>query len=157
MLWLCNQPAIGTKQTLGILRGSIASCMHWVVLPSQGDCRTGVALVASGSGCHGSVLVIGGTVPGTLLHVRCRWTCFVELRACFVVGLGAFMMGGASDIRRRSSYVVRFVLTSTWLTGVGPTLCSLLWATLCWSCVGALGWGNRWMESWPSRAYCLVQ
>ncbi len=54
------------------------------------------------------------------------------------------MMGGASDIRQRLSNVVRFVLTHTWLTGVGPTLCSLLWATLCWSCVGVLGWGTCW-------------
>jgi hypothetical protein len=49
------------------------------------------------------------------------------------------MMGGASNIRRRSSIVV--------IVGVGPTLCSLLWATLCWSCIGALGWDTRWKSS----------
>ncbi len=94
--------------------------MCWAVLPSRGDRRTGVASVAGGNGHCGSVLVIGGMVLGTLLRVRRQWTRFVDLSACFVVGLGAFMMGGASDIRRRSSYVVRFILTGTWLTGVRP-------------------------------------
>ena len=131
ILWLRNQPAIGMKRTLGILCGSLVSWMHCAVLPSQGDCSTGVALVAGESGRRGIVRMIGGTVSGTLLRVRHRWTQFVDLSARFVVGLGAFMMGGASDILRRSSNVV--------IARVGPTLCSLLWANLCWSCVGALG------------------
>ena len=113
--------------------------MRWAVLPSRGDCRTRVSLVAVGGGRRGSARVIGGTVPGTLLRVMRQWTRFVVLIACFVVGFGAFMMGGASDIRRRSSNVM--------ILGVGPTLCSLLGATLCWSCVGALGWGTRWKSS----------
>jgi hypothetical protein len=49
------------------------------------------------------------------------------------------MMGGASDIRQRKSNLV--------IVGLGPTLCSSLWATLCWSCVGALGWGTCWKLS----------
>jgi hypothetical protein len=113
--------------------------MRWAVLPSQGDCRIGVASVAVGGGRQGSARVIGGTVPGTLLRVMRRWTHCVVLSARFVVGFGAFMMGGASDIRQRSSNVI--------ILGVGPTLCSLLGATLCWSCVGALGWGTCWKSS----------
>ena len=125
--------------TLGILCGSLVSWMRWAVLPSRGDRRTGVASVAGGSGRRGSVCVIGRTVLGTLLHVRHRCTLFVDLSACFVVGLGAFMMGGASNIRQRSSKVV--------IVGVGPTLCSSLWATLCWSFIGVLGWGTHWKPS----------
>jgi hypothetical protein len=109
--------------------------MRWAVFPSRGDCRSGVASVAVGGGRRGSARVIGGTVLGTLLRVMRRWTHFVVLIARFVVGFGAFMMGGASNIRRRSSNVM--------ISGVGPTLCSLLGATLCWSCVGALGWGTH--------------
>jgi len=45
--------------------------MRWAVLPSRVDRRTGVASVAGGSGRRGSVRVIGGTVFGTLLRVRC--------------------------------------------------------------------------------------
>ena len=74
-----------------------------------------------------------------MLHVRHRCTLFVDLSACFVVGLGAFMMGGASNIQQRSSKVV--------IVGVGPTLCSSLWATLCWSFIGVLGWGTHWKSS----------
>ena len=33
------------------------------------------------------------------------------------------------------------------IAGVGPTLCSSLWATLCWSCVGVLDWGTHWKSS----------
>jgi hypothetical protein len=113
--------------------------MRWAILPSQGDRCAGMALVAGGSGRHGSVRVIGETVFGTLLRVRHRCILFVDLSAHFVVGLGAFMMGGVSDIRRRSSKVV--------IAGVGPTLCSLLWATLCWSYIGVLGWGTCWKSS----------
>jgi hypothetical protein len=88
---------------------------------------------------RGSARVIAGTVPGTLLRVMRRWTRFVVLSARFVVGFGAFMMGGASNIQQRSSNVM--------ILGVGPTLCSLLGATLCWSCVGVLGWGTCWKSS----------
>ena len=70
ILWLRNRPAIGTNRTLGILCGSLVSWTHWAVLPSRGDCRTGVASVAGGSGRRGSVRVIGGTVFGTWLRVR---------------------------------------------------------------------------------------
>ncbi len=68
MLWLHNLPAMGMNWTLGILFG---------VLPRRGDRRTGMALVAVGTGLCGSVGVIGGTVPGTLLRVMRRWTLFL--------------------------------------------------------------------------------
>jgi hypothetical protein len=99
MLWLRNLPAMGTKRTLGILFGSLVSWMHWAVLRRWGDRRTGVAAVAVGTGRRGSVGLIGGTVPGTLLRVMRRWTLFVDFSARFVVGFGAFIMGGAFDIR----------------------------------------------------------
>jgi hypothetical protein len=82
-----------------------------------------MASVAVGTGHRGSVGVIGGTVPGTLLRVMRRWTLFLDFSACFVVGFGAFIMGGAFDIRQRSCNVV--------ISGVVPTLCSALGATLC--------------------------
>jgi hypothetical protein len=72
--------------------------MNWAVLPSQGGCRTGVALVAVGGGHHGGTRVIGGTVLGILLHVSRQCTRFVNFSAHFVVGLGAFMIGRALDI-----------------------------------------------------------
>ena len=78
------------------------SWMRWAVLPRRGDCCNGVASVAVGSGRRGSVCVIGGTVPGILFHVMCRWTLFVDFSARFVVRFGAFIMGGVFDIRRRS-------------------------------------------------------
>ncbi len=126
---------MGTKWTLGILFGSLVSWMSWAVLPRRGDHGTGVASVAVGAGCRGSVVVIGGAVPGTLLCVMRWWTLFVDFSARFVVGFGAFMMGGAFDILRRSCNVG--------ISGVLPTLCSALGATLCWSCVGTRNWGTR--------------
>ncbi len=73
--------------------------MRWAVLPRRGDCRTSVALVAVETGRRGSVHVIGGMVPGALLCVMRRWTRFVDFSARFVVGFGAFIMGGAFDSR----------------------------------------------------------
>ena len=126
---------MGTKRTLGILFGSLVSWMRWAVVPRRGDCLTGVASVAGGIGRLGIAGVIGGTVPGILLRVMRRWTRFVDLSAHFVIGFGAFIMGGAFDIRRRSCNVV--------ISGMVPTLCSALGATLCWSCIGTCSWGTR--------------
>ena len=77
--------------------------MPWMrVLPRRGERRTGVAAVAVGIGRHDIVGVISGTVPGILFHVM-RWcTHFVDFSARFVVGFGAFIMGGVFDIRQRS-------------------------------------------------------
>ena len=90
---------MGTKRTLGILVGSLVSWMRWAVLPRRGERRAGVAAVAVGIGRHGIVGVISGTVPGILFCVKCWCTCFVDFMFCFVVGFGAFIMGGAFDIR----------------------------------------------------------
>ena len=115
---------MGTTRTLGILFGSLVSWMRWAVLPRWGDRRTGMASVAVGTGRRGSVGVIGGTVPGTLLRVMRRWTLILDFSARFVIGFGAFIMGGVFDIRQRSCTVV--------ISGVVPTLCSsALGATLC--------------------------
>ena len=133
MLWFRKRPAMGTNLTLGAFLGSCA------VFPSRGDRRTGVASVAGGIGRLGIAGVIGGTVPGILLRVMRRWTRFVDFSARFVVGFGAFMMGGAFDIRRRSC--------NDGISGVIPTLCSALGATLCWSCVGTRSWGIRCKSS----------
>ena len=76
--------------------------MCWAVLPRWGDHLTDVALVAVGIGRRGIAGVIGGTVPGILFRVMRRWTHFVDFSARFVVGFGAFIMGGAFDIRQRS-------------------------------------------------------
>ncbi len=84
--------------TLGIVCGTLASWMRWAVLPSQGDHRTGVDLVAVGGGRREGACVIGGTVPGILLRVSRRCTRFVNFSTCFVVGLSAFMIGGLLDI-----------------------------------------------------------
>ena len=126
---------MGTKRTLGIFVVIFVAWMRWAILPRRGEHRTGVAASLVGTGCLGIGIagVIGGTVPGTLFHVRRRWTHFVDFSACFVVGFGAFIMGGAFDIRRRSCIAV--------ISGVVPTLCSVLGATLCCSCVGVLSLG----------------
>ncbi len=126
---------MGTKRTFGIFFGSFVAWMRWAVLPRRGECRTGVAASLVGTGRRGIAGVIGGTVPGTLFRVMRRWTRFVDCSARFVVGFGAFIMGGASDIRRRSCIAD--------MSGVVPTLCSSLGATLCCSCVGVLSWGTR--------------
>jgi len=126
---------MGTKRTLGILFGSLVSWMHWAVLPRRGERRTGIAASAVGIGVAEFAGVIGETVPGTLFRVMRRWTHFVDFSAHFVVGFGAFIMGGALDIRQRPCNVV--------VSGVVPTLCSALGATLCWSCVGTCSWGTR--------------
>ena len=110
------------------------ACMCWAVLPRRGERCTGVAASSVGTGHHGIAGVIGGTVPGTLFRVRRRWTRFVDFSARFVDGFGAFIMGGASDIRQRSCIAV--------MSGVVPTLCLALGATLCCSCVGVLIWGT---------------
>jgi hypothetical protein len=86
-----------------------------VIFCSRGDQRTGVFSVAVGGEYSGCVCVIVGTVPATLLRVSHRWTCLVDLSACLVVGLGAFIIGSAFDIRWRLSAGVT--------SGVGPTLC----------------------------------
>ena len=117
-----------TYWTLGILFGSRVSWIRWAVLPRRGDRLTGMASVAGGIGRLGIAGVIGGTVPGLLLRVMRRWTLFVDFSTRFVIGFGAFIMGGAFDIRQRSCIVV--------ISGVVPTLCSALGATLCWSCIG---------------------
>ncbi len=90
---------MGTQRTLGILFGSLVSWLRWAVLPRRGDRLTGVASVAGGIGRLGIAGVIGGTVPGILFLVMRRWTHFVDFSARFVVGFGAFIMGGAFDIR----------------------------------------------------------
>ncbi len=82
---------------------------------SRGDWCTGVFLVAVDGEYSGCVCVIVGTVPGTLLRVSRRWTRLVDLSACLVVGLGAFMIGGAFNIHWRLSAGVT--------SGVGLTLC----------------------------------
>ena len=139
MLWFRNQPLMGTKRTFGIFFVSFVVWMRWAVLPRWGDRRTGVAASLVGTGCRRSAGVIGGTVLGTLFRVRRLWTHFAVFSARFVVGFGAFIMGGASDIRRRSCSAI--------MSGVVPTLCSALGATLCCSCVGVLIWGTRWKSS----------
>jgi len=121
---------MGMKRTLGIFVGNFVAWMRWAVLPRRGERRTGVVASSVGTGRRGIAGVIGGTVPGTLFRVRRRWTRFVVFNARFVVGFGAFIMGGASVIRRRSGIAV--------ISGVVHTLCSALGATLCWSCVGVL-------------------
>jgi len=75
------------------------SWMHWAVLPRWGERCTCVAASAAGIGHHRIAGMIGGTVPGTLFRVMRRWTRFVNFSARFVVGFGAFIMGGALDIR----------------------------------------------------------
>ena len=90
MLWFRNRPAMGTKRTLW---------MRWAVLPRRGERRIGVASSAVGFGHRGIAGEIGGTVPGTLFRVMRRWTCFVDFSARFVIGFGAFIMGGELDIR----------------------------------------------------------
>jgi hypothetical protein len=109
--------------------------MRWGVLLRQGERHTGVAASLVGTWRRRIAGVIGGTVPGTLFCVRRRWTRFVDFSARFVVGFGAFIMGGAFDIRRRSCISDMSVVV--------PTLCSALGATLCWSCDGVLSWGTR--------------
>ena len=135
MLWFRNRPAMETYWTLGILFGSRVSWIRWAVLPRRGDCLAGVALVAGGNGRLGIAGVIGGTVPGILLRALRGWTRFVDFSARFVVEFSAFMMGDAFDILRRSCNVG--------ISGVLPTLCSALGATLCWSCIGTRSWGTR--------------
>ena len=73
--------------------------MRWAVLPRRGERRIGVASSAVGVGCRGIAGEIGGTVPGVLFRVMRLWTLFVDFSARFVVGFGAFIMGGALDIR----------------------------------------------------------
>ena len=90
---------MGTKRILGILFVSLASWMRWAVLPRQGECCTGIAASVVGIGRRGIAGMIGGMVPGTLFGVMRRWTCFVDFSARFVVGFGAFFMGGELDIQ----------------------------------------------------------
>ena len=72
--------------------------MRWAVLPRRGERCTGIAAVAVGIGCRGIVGLIGGMVLGTLFCVMRWWIRFVDFSACFVVGFGVFIMGGAFDI-----------------------------------------------------------
>ncbi len=130
---------MGTKRTFGIFFVRFVAWMRWAVMPRRGERRTGVAASSVGTGHRGIAGVIGGTVPGTLFCVRLLWTRFVVFSARFVVGFGAFIMAGASDIRRRSCIAL--------ISGVVPTLCSALGATLCWSCVGVPTWGTSWISS----------
>ncbi len=60
--------------------------------------------------------------------------CFVSFSARFVVELGAFMIGGALDIQQRSLIKI--------ISWVGPTLCSPLVTTLCWSHISATAQGT---------------
>ncbi len=106
---------------------------------SCGDWRIGVISVAIGGEYSGCVCVIVRTVPGALLRVSCRWTHLVDLSARLVVGLDAFMIGGAFDIRWRLSAGVT--------SRVGPTLCCPSGAG---TCVGAASWGARWWSSFGS-------
>jgi len=104
-------------------------------LPRWGERRTGIAASAVGIGHLRIAGMIGGTVPGTLFHVMRRWTRFVDFSARFAVGFDAFIMGGALDIRQRPCNVA--------VSGVVPTLCSALGASLCWSCIGTRSWGTH--------------
>jgi len=109
--------------------------MCWAVLPRWGECCTGIAASAVGIERLGIAGVIGGTVPGTLFCVMRWWTRFVDFSARFVNGFGTFIMGDALDIWQRPCNVA--------VSGVVPTLCSALGATLCWFCVGTRSWGTR--------------
>jgi hypothetical protein len=93
---------MGTKRTLGIFFVIFVAWMRGAVVPRRGERRTGVAASSVGTRRRGIAGVIGGTVPGTLFRVRRQWTRFVVFSARFIVGFGAFIMGGASDIRQRS-------------------------------------------------------
>ncbi len=106
---------------------------------SRGDWRIGVISVVVGGEYSGCVHVIGGTVPGTLLRVSRKWTRLVDLSARLVVGLGAFMIGGAFDICWRLSAGV--------ISGVGPTLCC---SSRAGTCIGAASWGARWWSLFGS-------
>ncbi len=97
-MWFRNLPAMGTKRTLGIFVVIFVACTRWAVLPRRGERRTRVAASSVGTGRRGIAGVIGGTVPGILFRVRRWWTRFMDFSAHFVVGFGAFIMGGASDI-----------------------------------------------------------
>ena len=90
---------MGTKRTFGIFLGSFVIWMcWWAVVPRRGERHTGVAASSVGIGRREIAGVIGGTVPGTLFRVMRLWTHFVDFSARFVVGFGAFIMGGAFDI-----------------------------------------------------------
>ena len=132
---------MGTKRIFGICFVRFAAWMRWAVVLLRGERRTGVAVSSGGTVFCGIAGVISGTVPGMLFLVRRIWTRLVVFSARFVVGFGAFIMGGALDIRRRScvAFIVGVVPTlCSALGSVVPTLCSALGATLCWSCVGGL-------------------
>ncbi len=109
------------------------------IFHSRGDRRIGVVLVAIGGEYSGCVRVIGGAVPGTLLRVSRRWTRLVDLSARLVVGLGAFMIGGAFDIR--------WSLLAGVTSGVGPTL---RFPSGAGTCVGAASWGACWWSLFGS-------
>jgi hypothetical protein len=75
------------------------------------------------------MLEMGGTLPGTLFHVRRQCVRGVILRARLVVGFGAIMIGGASVI---------WTMVGMLLVSELSTLCSAGSITLC-SCGISLG------------------
>ena len=61
-----------------------------------------VGVCAIGLGRRGTVLVMAGTLPGMLFRVNRMCDRFVVFNICFLVGLGAAMIAGASVICRNN-------------------------------------------------------
>ncbi len=64
----------------------------------RGDCRASGATGVEGgvliTGHWSAVLIIGGTLPGMLLHVRGECVCFVFFNRLGAVGFGVVIIGG---------------------------------------------------------------
>ncbi len=142
---LRNPPSTGTKRMCGTrvgtgtmfgfagMRFGLAVC---------GDHRGAIIGVDGGLGIsqRGLVGMIWGTLPGMLFHVCHECILLLNFKVLFWVGLGAFMMGGASVIQVS---IGTLLWSSSCLLGAF-TLCSTLCSTIYWD------WGTygvNWMSA----------
>ncbi len=92
------KPSIGANCTRGMRVAMVVAFAGVVICGELHGATTGVRGVFGMDWC-GAVGVMAGTPPGTLLWVHFECVLFVNFKIRFCVGLGAFMIGGASVIR----------------------------------------------------------
>ncbi len=130
---LCRKPpSSGRNQTLGCHVVAVCNGAGWRHVNHQGAVAIRMSGKGRGTWHWGAVFVMRGTLPGMFFYVFHECVRFVKRSACLVVGLGANMIGGASEIHASSCGGMLFV-------GSASSSVTLCLGTLCLDTPCSLG------------------
>ncbi len=119
-----SPPSIGTNCT----RDTRVWIVHIAGVGVHGDCQAVDAMGVEGwaliTGRCLAVLIIGGTLPGMLFHVRCECVCFVFFNRLGAIGFGVVIMAGASVILVRGVSTLCCPICSMSPSTFCSTICS---------------------------------